>query len=70
MTRVLKLIFEVHGGKTVTFNVADPKSDLTKTEALTTANLILEADAIDYNGADATDLKDVYIYETNKVALS
>lgn len=70
MTRTLKMVFDIRGGGTCTFNLEDHKNDLTRNQVVNVMNLIVDEEAIDYNGGDATDINDLYIYETNKVALT
>lgn len=70
MTRVLKLIFELANGKSMTWSLADPRNDLVKTDVYTVINMILDADFLDVGGVEATDIKDAYIYQTQKIELT
>lgn len=70
MTSVLKIIFQLPGGKTLTWSIADPQSNLTQTQVETLANNILARSAILVNGLEPESFKEAYIYQTNKLELS
>lgn len=70
MTRVLKIIINLAGGKTFTWSLADPKSNLAKAQVETLINDMIAESAILYNGVAAESMKDAYVYETNKVDLA
>lgn len=69
ISNVLKMIFYVQGGKTCTWNLADAKTDLTKTEVESFMNDVITDQVITYNGNKAQQIKEAYIYQTNKVEL-
>lgn len=68
-TDVLKMTFVVMGGRTCTWNLKYPKTGLTKVQVAAFMNSIISDDAISYNGFEATEIKDAYIYETQYVEL-
>lgn len=69
MTSVLKMLFEMTGGKTVTINLADPKTGLMRNEVMTAMGAIVDGSVLIYNNLDVVSAKDAYIYTTNKVEL-
>lgn len=69
-TRVLRMIFTVSGGATCTYNLADPKTDLTLSAVKALMEEMIEDEFGLYNGNELTDYKDAYIYETNTIALA
>ena len=70
MTSVLKMPITLENGKTLTYSLQDPKGGLTKTEADTTMELIVNENAVNYGGAQAVDHGDAYLYNTEKVVLT
>lgn len=66
-TKVLKMVFIVNGGKTMTWNLKYPKNDLTKVEVAGVMNEMIEDNAILYNNSEATEIKEAYIYETSYI---
>lgn len=68
-TRVLKFSFTCSGGAVKTYTLADPKQNLTDTEVRGVMDEMIEDEVVIYNQNEATDIKDAYIYETNKIDL-
>lgn len=66
---VLKMLFTVEDGKTVTWTLENPKSNLTYDEVSEFMDAVIDAQGILYNENKATEIKDAYIYETNKIEL-
>lgn len=69
MTRVLKMVFQLPGSKTMTWTLIDPVTGLTKTRVETGLNDMLAESMIEVNGVEPESIKELYIYETNKVDL-
>lgn len=66
-TKVLKMVFIISGGKTMTWNLKYPKNNLTKVEVAGVMNEMIEDNAILYNNSEATEIKEAYIYETSYI---
>lgn len=60
-SRTLKMVFDVDGSKSWTLSLADPKTGLTKSEVVMTANLIVEKEFFIASGLPVAALKDTYI---------
>lgn len=70
MTSVLKMTWDLTGNNgTITWNLPDPKSGLTLDEARNVMNMVIDGQIIMKNGLDTSTIKDVYIYQTNRVEL-
>lgn len=61
LSYTLKMVFDLDGSKTHTISLPDPKSGLTKSEAIAVANYITTTEAITSGGIPVADLKDAYI---------
>ena len=68
-TRVLKMVFVLENSKTMTWSMSYPKTGLTRATVTSFMNEIIEDEFIRYNNNEATEIKDAYIYETNKIEL-
>lgn len=68
-TKVLKMIFTVNGGGTMTWNLKYPKDTLTKVQVATLADEMLTDGLILYKDNEAIALKDTYIYETATIEI-
>lgn len=69
-TSVLRMIFTLADGKTKTYNLPDPKSNLTKAETKAVMDDMVTNEVIMVNNVEATAFKDAYIYQTNKIDLA
>lgn len=69
-TTVLRMIFIVENGKTTQWNLPNPKTGITKTEVETFMNRVINDEAILYQNQEAVEIKDAYIYQTNKIDLT
>lgn len=69
-TRVLKVILSLPDGKNLTYSLADPVSNLAKTQVETLFNDMITESFILVNDVEPDKFKDAYIYETNKIALA
>jgi len=71
MTRVLKMIFVLNGTTTTaTWTLADPKAGITKSEVATFMNNCITDSVVFKENAEATEIKDAYIYQTEKIELT
>ena len=70
MTVVLKLPITLDNGKTLTYSLPDPKGGLTKTEADTAMDYIVNENTIIYDGAQAVGHETGYLYKTEKELLT
>lgn len=70
-TRVLKMVFICDGGRKLTWNLKYPRADLTKVEVINgfMQDAITE-DFILYNGHEASEAEDAYIYETRTIEIN
>lgn len=69
MTSVLKMTWDLMGGGTITWNMPDPKVNLTRPEVVTAMNAVVDGTIIIKNGLEAVTMKDAYIYQTNKIEI-
>lgn len=70
MKRVLKIMLNLPGGKTLTYSLEDPKAGLTNAEVETLMNDMITRSAILVNNVEPESFKKAYIYETNTVDLA
>lgn len=70
MTKTLKVVFDLEGGKTYTVSLADPKNGLTKTETQTWANEVISEEALVVGAATATGINSMYIHTVDDVELT
>lgn len=66
---VLKMVFVVNGGGTMTWNLNYPKEGLTKVEVAGVMNEMISDNAILYKNNEATEIKEAYIYVTQYVEI-
>lgn len=69
-TTVLRMIFGLENGKTAQFNLTNPKSGVTKTEVDDIMTEMIEDRVILKDNSEATKIKDIYIYQTNRIDLA
>lgn len=72
MTRVLKMIFEnTRTGKTATWTLSDPASTITQMSVATVMNnmIVNEVIIVDTDTGTNLEIKDAYIYTTEKIEL-
>jgi hypothetical protein len=71
MTNVVKLVFANSAGKKMTWNLPDPKSDLTKATVATAMDeVIMKEIPLVNNDPDNIEIDDAYIYQTEKIDLA
>lgn len=68
--RVLRMIFLLEDSKTMQWNLTNPKDGVTKQEVRAMMDEMIEDQFILSNEKEATEIKDAYIYETNKIDLA
>lgn len=66
---VLKMIFTTENGKSMTWNLEDPKDNLTYNEVATWMDNVITEDGILYQRNPAVEIKDAYIYTTTTTEL-
>lgn len=67
--RTLKLVFDLDGSKSHTLSLKDPKTGLTKSEAIAVSDYIITQEAITVSGIPVAALKDAYIAITGREEL-
>ena len=70
MSKVLKMTFQVNDSKNVTYNLDNPKEDLTKAQVEGAMQSIIDKKMIVSDGENAKAIKDIVVRETNDVALA
>ena len=70
MAKTLKIVFDIGGVRTSTFSLADPKDDITKSAVQTAATTMLAKDFVLSGGSLATDVKDAYIENYERIELA
>ena len=68
-TNVLRIIFTLEGGGTITWNLQEPSNELTRTQVDTWAQGVITNQVIEKNAENATALKEAYLYSTTKTDL-
>lgn len=68
-TSVLKVEVEFNGGLSTTYNFKSPKSNLTLAGVSDVFNDMISDEALQYQGQEPIQLKDIYYYNTNKIEL-
>lgn len=70
MAKTLKIVFDFDGIKTATYNIADPKDGLTKTEVQAATGTMIAKDFVCSGGSLATGVKDAYIENYERIELA
>lgn len=67
-TRVIRMIFILEDGKTLTYNLKNPKTPAPSRQ-VTAQTMAAMSTYIRKGNVTVSDIKDAYIYETNKLDL-
>jgi Protein of unknown function (DUF2922). len=70
MSQKLQMTFVLAGGKTFTFSLANPKSDLTKAEVTTVMTQIIDKKAVLTTSGYPLGIKETLIRSTEETALA
>ena len=70
MAKTLKIVFNLKDTKTATHSLPDPKDGLTKDEVRTAAAAMVAKDFVLSGGTLATDIKDAYISNVERIELA
>ena len=70
MAKTLKIVFDVDGIKTATYNVPDPKDGLTKAAVKTATDTMIAKKFVLTGGSLATGVKDAYINSVERIELA
>lgn len=68
-TNVLKMIWTMNGGSTMTWNLKYPKNNIAKNTVKSFMESLIEDDALLYNNNEADEVKDFYIYQTQTIEI-
>lgn len=68
-SNVLRMIFTLEGGGTITWNLKEPSDSVTKSQVETWAQSVITNQVIEKTGEYATALKETYLYATTKTDL-
>lgn len=69
-TTVLRMIWSLIQGGTLQWNLPNPISGIQKTTVDDFMSEMIDDQALLKNNSEASDIKDAYIYQTNKIDLS
>ena len=69
MAKTLKIVFNLKDTKTATYSLPDPKDSITKNEVQTAAETMLAKKFVLSGGTLATDIKDAYIANVERIEL-
>ena len=69
MAKTLKIVFNLKDTKTATYSIPDPTDGLTKDEVRTAAAAMVAKDFVLSGGTLATDIKDAYIANVERIEL-
>ena len=70
MSKVLKMVFNLEGAKTLTYSLADPKDGLTKTAVEAVMNNMIAKQAVVVDGIYPQSIKEAVIKSTEEIALA
>jgi hypothetical protein len=70
MSKVLKMVFNLEGAKTLTYSLADPKDGLTKAAVEAVMNNMIAKQAVVVNGIYPQSIKEAVIKSTEEIALA
>lgn len=70
MSKSLEMVFRNNSGKEATLSLADPKDDLTKAEAETAMQNILEKNIFSTSGGDLKEIVESRIHTSESVTLA
>ena len=70
MAKTLKIVFNLKDTKTTTYSLPDPKDDITKNAVQTAAETMLAKKFVLSGGTLATDIKDAYIANVERIELA
>ena len=70
MAKTLKIVFNLQDAKTKTYSIADPKDGLTAAEVETAADEMRTKEFVLSGGVTASELKDAYIQNVERIELA
>lgn len=70
MSKVLKMVFNLEGAKTLTYSLADPKDGLTKAAVEAVMNNMIAKQAVVVDGIYPQSIKEAVIKSTEEIALA
>jgi hypothetical protein len=70
MNKVLKMVFNLEGAKTLTYSLADPKDGLTKAAVEAVMNNMITQQAVVVDGIYPQSIKEAVIKSTEEIALA
>jgi len=70
MSKVLKMVFNLEGAKTLTYSLADPKDGLTKAAVEAVMNNMIAKQAVVVDGIYPQSIKEAVIRSTEEIALA
>ena len=70
MARTLKMVFNLEGTQTVTWNLVDPKDGVQKAEVESFMQEVIDRKALIAKGMTVTGIKDAYIHTTEDAKLA
>ena len=69
MAKTLKIVFNLKDTNTATYSLPDPKDDITKDAVQTAAAAMIAKNFVLSGGTLATDVKDAYISNVERIEL-
>ncbi|MFA6849231.1 MAG: DUF2922 domain-containing protein [Selenomonadaceae bacterium] len=70
MSKVLKMVFNLEGAKTLTYSLPDPKDGLTKAAVEAVMNNMITQQAVVVDGIYPQSIKEAVIKSTEEIALA
>ena len=70
MKTTLEVIFLLEDGKSTTFELENPRTDLTKAEVVAVANNMIEKKALQIGGLNIAAVKNAFVRKVDEVSLA
>ena len=70
MKPTLEVIFLLEDGKSTTFELENPRTDLTKAEVVAVANNMIEKKALQIGGLNLAAVKNAFVRKVDEVSLA